>query len=343
MLILEKNIKFALEDGALPKYKARNILARQLSKDGKSTKEIAEILGVNVRTVQRHLKMMPDIHDQARRLPGNKYKLSQDQLNSITNAISAPPTKSGFLVSEWTTHVLQQYIWDEFEITVSREKARQLLQSNCSTAKQISSNAELKKKIRKWKQNNDTAIWIIGHLYLGTQNRQVKFKSGKKPFIDDDLLMTPEEIEQEKIDLSKKATPQITLCAINLKTNDLRCIFLNPNDDEKKQINRLFVRAANLSRKKQVIFLTTRSSIIGKNLETRRYSLLNKSIFLEYLPASSFIFEPLRSFRRAILTKFSLLDHKESNGIKEKSSKAKEFGKTTYDVLSKYFKEKSTF
>ncbi|WP_211748746.1 hypothetical protein [Paenibacillus sp. Marseille-Q4541] len=143
--------------------------------------------------------------------------------------------------------------------------------------------------------------------------------------------------------MTKKATPQIALCALNLKTNDLRCIFLNPIADENKQVNKLFVKAANLSRKKQVIFLTTRSSIIGKNLETRRYSLRNKSIILEYLPASSFIFEPLRSFRRAILTKFSLLDHKESNGIKERSSKAKEFGKTTYDVLSKYFEEKSTF
>ncbi|WP_211748747.1 helix-turn-helix domain-containing protein [Paenibacillus sp. Marseille-Q4541] len=143
---MEKNIKYALEDGSLPKYKARNILARQLAEDGKSTKEIAEILGVSIRTVQRHLKMMPDIHDPARRLPGNNYKLSGDQMRAITTAISSPPTESGFLLSEWTTHMLQQYIWDEFEIIVSREKARQLLQSNCSTTKQIPSECRAKDK-----------------------------------------------------------------------------------------------------------------------------------------------------------------------------------------------------
>lgn len=343
MLILEGPNKQATEDINIPKYKARNILTRELYESGKSNEEISEILGVSIRTVQRNLKMFSAVNDSERRLPGNTYKLSNDRLTVINNVIASSPTESGFLVSEWTPHVLIQYIRDEYNISISREKARQLLQSNRSIAPSPPSDTELKKIYKKWKRDTHTEIWTIGHLYLGTQNRQGKYKNGKKPFVDEDLLKTQQEIKRENIDLTRKATPQIALCAMNAKTGDIRCIFLDPNADEKQQINRLFVKAANLSRSKRVIFITTKSSIVGRTLETRRHSLLKKSISLEFFPSASFVFEPLHALRRSILTRFTLFDRKESQGIIVRSTKAKEFGKTTHDILLKHFQEISSF
>lgn len=326
----------------LPNYRARHIQAIQLFQSGKSTKEIAEILRVNVRTVQRYLQKDLNMINSEKRLPGNQNKLSEHQLNNIKNTIALPAREARFLASEWTPRILKRYIWDEYRISISREKARQLLLSNRSIYSQKSSELELK-EMSLWEQNDSTAIWLISHLYLGKQNRQSKFKNKKKTYIDDDLLKTKEELESQNIDATKKARSQIAICALNMKTNDIRCILVDRNADEKKQVKDLYVKAANLSRKKKVIFLTTKSGIVGRTLETQRLSLYKKSISLEFLPSASITFDPLRHLKRSILTKFSLLDHRRVNGRIQRSSKAKEFAKNTQDYLISYFQEISTF
>ncbi|WP_179198375.1 hypothetical protein [Paenibacillus amylolyticus] len=119
---------------------------------------------------------------------------------------------------------MMHYIIDEFDILTSKEKCRQLLKDFIVPTDLSKTN--LKNGYKGWLNDPDTAIWIYGHLYLGTQNRDAKFKSGKKPYIDDDLLKTQEEIFEEKIDLSNKSRPELAICMINIKTKQMGCKML---------------------------------------------------------------------------------------------------------------------
>lgn len=88
-----------------------------LLKQGKSSKAVAEILGVTRRTVDRwDAEARHPKKKKAKRLPGRPRKLSAKQVKQLEGALDQGAYAIGYLGNYWTLDRIAQLIWQLFEV-----------------------------------------------------------------------------------------------------------------------------------------------------------------------------------------------------------------------------------
>lgn len=87
-----------------------------LLEQGKKTREVAELLSVAQRTVQRWRYEVEHPRKRARRGPGRPRKLSDKQMQRLEKALDRGAYAFGYAEDYWTLDRIAQVIWQLFEV-----------------------------------------------------------------------------------------------------------------------------------------------------------------------------------------------------------------------------------
>jgi transposase len=110
--------------GSPAELEHRRLLAIQRILDGYSIEEVADFLGIDVRSVRRWVAAFRDQGTAglaAQPVPGRPPKLSTTQEKVVFRWLSANPTEHGFASELWTTPQLAEVIREEWGVSFRPE------------------------------------------------------------------------------------------------------------------------------------------------------------------------------------------------------------------------------
>ena len=87
-----------------------------LLEQGKKTREVAELLNVTVRAVQRWKYEVKHPRKKAARPPGRPRKLSAKQVKRLEKALDRGAYAFGYAEDYWTLDRIAHVIWERFEV-----------------------------------------------------------------------------------------------------------------------------------------------------------------------------------------------------------------------------------
>lgn len=155
---LEAKLKAARRQGEV--RKVVHILALLALHDGRLEQEIADLLGVNVKTVceWKRLYLCYGIKSvESKKSPGRPPKLSKSQQREIADLIAAGPLAAGFRSACWRTPMIQDLIYQKFGVAYSVHYLSQWLknlgfsyQKACFESDHLNEIARKKWKTKTW-------------------------------------------------------------------------------------------------------------------------------------------------------------------------------------------------
>jgi DNA modification methylase/transposase len=125
-----ERVRARLEDEDVPKAIKRLTAAREYLK-GNSPAEIEEEYGWKEQTVYNWLNRFENrsfedaLYDDTS--PGRPSKLTEEQLQKLTEALNRPPQELGYDKDRWGTELTQRYLREEFNAEFSARHTRRLM------------------------------------------------------------------------------------------------------------------------------------------------------------------------------------------------------------------------
>ncbi|RNB90208.1 hypothetical protein EDM59_01825 [Brevibacillus nitrificans] len=307
-----KYIDQELQNGGIKPYKMRKLLTIKLYVEGGKPAEIAEGLGVTLRTVQRNISGfnatgLSFLRDSKE--PGNRNKLDGDQIQQLKNDLKRNPEEFGFLMPEWTAPLLVKHIKNTFKVKLSDESCRNMLAS-------VMANERKGTPSSKRKAFSETVsamllekkdIWAVTSIYLGIRQGG-KNKRGLYPYKEEDLIKTPVEIEMAKIDLTDKARKEIVHCAQHLKTKAFVYHYQSAFEEDTFAMETILKKIVKNSAQDEIILLMAKSSFNKRLLSKITNKKGKRSIRVLFAPFGAKELQSLAFIKANLLARFKLMD-----------------------------------
>ena len=110
-------------EGSAAEFQRRRVLAVQRVVEGHSPDEVADILGMSVRSVQRWVQSYRLLGLEglmSKSVPGRPRKLTPTQEKIALRWLKDSPTEHGFDTELWTAARLAELIRDEWDVALNR-------------------------------------------------------------------------------------------------------------------------------------------------------------------------------------------------------------------------------
>jgi len=274
---------------------------------GIDSARIAEELGVNIRMIQRYLKKYNesgiDVILSDRR-PGNHPKLSQEDLENIKRDITQGPKSGGYVVEGWTATLLAKHIYKKYKVVLNRESCRKILRDNSRIKKHYGTqrsgfNAKIVALVKE-----GVDVWLVGDVFLGYEGL-AKNKQGKIPCLPGDELMSAEEIEDKKIDLTREPKKIILTIAKNLRTKEVIHQY-DSSVQDKVTVRQQFLKVVvKRSQSKKIVLVLKKSNINTRVSTSVTHNKTARTITIIFRPPIDNLYD-LDELKKELVKRFKL-------------------------------------
>jgi transposase len=113
--------------GSFKQLQKRRQIALEMIQQGKSSKEVANKLGVNERSVRRWCQEQKQPRKQKARSPGKPAYLSEKQIQRLEQELLCGAYAHGYSEDYWTLDRIGHVIWDLFQVRYTASGVWRLL------------------------------------------------------------------------------------------------------------------------------------------------------------------------------------------------------------------------